>query len=107
VDDELGNQVCLDYYNSQGGSIGKICAKYEDTDTLITIKNESVVGTMTLHKVIDDSNFENTSGKDWVALLIIQATGSSGSDPTFKIRASNTPDTADDTVLEDHSAAHL
>ena len=106
-DDELGNQVCLDYYNSSRNISGKICAKYEDTDTLITIKNEAVAGTMTLHNVINDSNLENTSGKDWVVLLIINASGSSGTNPTFKIRASNILDTADGTVLEDHSVAHL
>jgi len=103
----LGNQVCLDYYNSSNSVSGKICAKYEDADTLITIKNETVAGTMTLHNVRDDSNLQNTSGQDWVALLIVQASGTTGTDPTFRIRASDTLDTADGTVLEDHSAAHL
>jgi len=106
-DEDVGNQVCLDYYNSSNGVSGKICAKYDDTDTLITIKPGAVVGTVTLHNVRDDSNLKNTSGQDWVVLLIIGAIGSSGNDPTFKIRASDTLDTADGTVLEDHSVAHL
>ena len=42
-----------------------------------------------------------------MVLLIIQASRSSGTDPAFKIRASDTLDTADGTVLEDHSVAHL
>lgn len=62
---------------------------------------------MTLHNVMDDYNLKNTSGKDWVALLVILASGSTGTDPTFKIRASDTLDTVDGTVLEDHSVAHL
>jgi len=106
-DEDVGNQVCLNYYSSTSAIHGTICAKYEDTDTLITIKNEAVSGTMTLHNVRDDSNLQNTSGSDWVVLLIIQATGAIGTDPTFKIRASDTLDAADGTVLEDHSTAHL
>ena len=39
--------------------------------------------------------------------MIIQTSGGSETDPTFKIRASNTLDAADGTVLEDHSVAHL
>ena len=39
--------------------------------------------------------------------MIIQAIGNSGTNPTFKIRASDTLDTADGNVLEDHSVAHL
>ena len=103
----MGNQVCLDHYNSSRIVSGTMCAKYEDTDALITIKNEAVAGTQTLHNVRDDSNLQNTSGQDWVVLLIINAIGTSGTNPTFKIRTSDTLDTADGTVLEDHSVAHL
>ena len=62
----MGNQVCLDYYNSSVGIHGKICAKYEETDTLITIASEAVSNPMTLHNVMDGSNLQNTSGSDWV-----------------------------------------
>jgi hypothetical protein len=106
-DDEMGNQACLDYYNSSSGMSGKICAKYENTDTLIIVKNESISGTMTLHNIINDADLENTSGHNLVVLLIINTTGSPGTNPTLKIRASNTLGTADGTVLKDHSVAHL
>jgi len=84
-----------------------MCAKYEDTDTLITIKNETVAGTITLHYVRDGFNLQNTSGQDWVVLLIIQGSGNTGSNPTFRIRASVTLNTADGAVLEDNSIAHI
>jgi hypothetical protein len=106
-DEDVGNQVCLNYYNSSPGITGTICAKYEDTDTLITVKSEPVSGTTTLHNVMNDSVLQNSSGQDWVVLLIVSATGSLLTNPTFKIRASDTLDTADGTVLQDHSVAHL
>ena len=62
---------------------------------------------MTLHRVRDNSNLQNTSGHDWEVLLIIEVNGTILTNPIFKIRVSDNLDIADGTVLEDHWVDHV
>jgi len=111
-EDELTSQAIYTLYLGQttteyGQFPNYGAIKIPDAGKLVPLVSTRIITTgnvATLHRAVNDANYQNGTGIDAHAVLIVARSGGGGAAPTFKIWASNTVDTADGTVVLDHTS---
>lgn len=105
-DDDLGDHLSINIYNSAGGTVAQGIAhmKYDkDIDTLVNLL-DIAAGTgspISVHESRTNSNYQVPAGKKFVFMGVMDASSVGGH--SMKIWSSATVDTADGTTIFDQT----
>ena len=101
VDEDLGNSVCLPYYDGLAGSstpesTGQVCLNVNDADTVKYLIHATTITIGQVRSIHDISgtSYQNLSGKDAFVILVITAKDNGTTPRNIKILDAPTADSS-------------